>query len=117
MSIQTVSTRHCEVAGCENPRKAHGLCQSHYDQQRGDGRNGGSHRHRFIEQAAKNRATQILRRTYRDEYRMLIATIRADLLEAARQRKTAAVEHHCTRRHDVCPICGSDISVSDVVGR
>lgn len=56
----------CERPGCRKPHKAHGLCQSHYDHERGNRR--ANHHDRLVTQRARQRATQAIVRAHRDEY-------------------------------------------------
>jgi hypothetical protein len=65
-------TRSCERHGCGRPVHARNLCQRCYDAERGDARAGRVHRHRFIEQRARNRAAAALRRNHRAEYSALL---------------------------------------------
>jgi hypothetical protein len=125
--MQTTGHRTCERPGCDRPHKAHGLCQQCYDAERGGARNGRPHRHRFVEQTAKNKATAILIRGHRDEYRALVRQIREDLFAAGVERERpcdpdaeldrtmllAAICSSCAGNHlrgHRCPSCGADAS-------
>lgn len=119
----------CERHGCGRPHKARGLCQRHYDEERGDSRNGGTHRHRILEQRARNRAEADLVRRHREEYLELLEVHRAEAKRDAEQygawplkpgprapdegmteRLLELVCPRCAAAHaadDTCPACGT----------
>lgn len=80
----------CERGGCERPIKAHGLCQMHYDRERG------RHRHRedrVLPTRARNRAVSELIRLHKDEFEELYATALRTVREEHERIAKLAKEH------------------------
>jgi hypothetical protein len=128
-----VTTRTCERPCCDRPHKAHGLCQSHYDRERADHRR--NHFDRLVMQRARQRATQALVRTHREEWAALVEAELAQAREqaarlgevllrpgrssaahaaAARVRLLGMICPRCATEHgashDACPRCGATVA-------
>lgn len=73
----------CQRAGCDKPRKAHGLCPTHYNRER----EGARHRlrdDRILPNRARTRAVSRLIEAHREDFDRLLTVALAEVTEEAR---------------------------------